>query len=220
MCRNSSAASFTACTTCGCAWPVRTPRCRRRNRGSGCRRRPRLRCRGRATSRTGSRADTTASITSASRAISARAFGPGSSVWSVAASAAVGFLWMAEHRGYSVCGHARHRPARAPRPCVRAGARSVTSSCAVGRGTGTRSIRADASGQPTAARASSTVASANSAVSAAPRVSGCGVRMPKSVITARGPAAARGAARRAPWPSRNPPLVRKSSFARSCAASP
>ena len=62
-----------------------TRRCRRRSRGSGCRRRPRPACRVRATSRTGSRAGTTARSPARRARSVARAFGPGSSVrmWSL-----------------------------------------------------------------------------------------------------------------------------------------
>ena len=43
------------------------------------------------------------------------------------------------------------------------------------------------------------------------RCRGCGVSMPKSVITARGPPPRAPLRARAPWPSRKPALVRKSS---------
>ena len=179
MCRNLSAAPCTAAhdlrmRVARCC----TPRCRRRNRGSGCRRRPTLPCRGRATSRTDSRADTTARSprrrARSGRARSGREVRCGCAGWTWGSIRVI------------VTKPGARQAARGPR----GSARAARARCRV------RALSAAAPGPPCPRpRAASRWRRALRRWSrrrtgrrvAVRAVSGCGARTPKSVITARGP---------------------------------
>ena len=232
MCRNLSAASFTACTTCGCAWPVlhtAMPAAKSRKRlpstsqtcgAASVRHHERIVARVRRRDHLGVARDQRARL---------RAGQFGVDVVGCASSGLLDIVrWSCGEGCRNVlrtwsCEHSRqHRPAGACASRVRAcSARSVSQFERGRRGDGL-DRSASASGQPTAARASSTVASANSALSC----SSSRVRMRREHAEvgdhrARAATARAAALARAPWPSRKPARgAEVELLARSCAATP